>query len=363
MNNYNKERNSKEVKIQLNRAEVKKNILIKNIYKEYENYFRIVRKSILTSTEKGIFSLYSELSRSNSNELLNVKELTNFLNQNINFIINSKLPLLTIEQLKLGDISDPQKKLVNEKVLKELGEFKDYQESQEYQGVDFDYENESITKESFEFHCNNNLNSYEYYELLSDDEFLSVDLDDNGYLNSFSKQNTLKNIEDKRNIIDSVIEIIEETKPNKLNFQENLNDEVNDVFISSDNLNFFETVDKAFSNFLLNLSYKINLELFKINLIKKFLTEDTFIFLSNKNNIIKHPHPFLIKYDFNLNKLSEYTNKYSDIYLFNLSNVELEFSNLDLSICRNNINELKKKFILLNKKQIYWKNKELPLKN
>ena len=62
MNNSIKGKNLKEVKIQLKRAENKKNILIKNIYKEYEEYFKIVRKSILTSTKKGIIGIYSEFS-------------------------------------------------------------------------------------------------------------------------------------------------------------------------------------------------------------------------------------------------------------------------------------------------------------
>ena len=49
---------------------------------------------------------------------------------------------------------------------------------------------------------------------------------------------------------------------NKLNLHENLNNQASDNFISSDNFNYFETIDKAFSHFLLNLSYKINSELF-----------------------------------------------------------------------------------------------------
>ena len=268
-------------------------------------------------------------------------------------IINSKLPLLTIEQLKLGDISFPKKHLLNEKVLNELIELK------EYQKFDFEYVNELINEKSFDFHCNNSSDSYEYYELLNEEEFFSVNFDEKDYLNSFSKQNTVKYNE---YINDSVLEIIEETKPNKLTHHENLNELVNDFFISSDNLNFFENIDKAFCNFLLNLSYEINSELFKVNLVNKTITEDAFKCLSN-NNIIKHPHPFVIRFDLNLNEFSENINNFPDIYLFNISNIELEFYSIDLSICRNKINELKQRFRLLNKKQIYWKNKELKLNN
>jgi hypothetical protein len=62
LSNSIKGRNSKEVTIQLKRAETQKNILIKNIYKEYEAYFDIVRKSILSSAKKGIAGIYSNCS-------------------------------------------------------------------------------------------------------------------------------------------------------------------------------------------------------------------------------------------------------------------------------------------------------------
>ncbi len=351
MSNSIKDRNSKEVTIQLKRAEIQKNILIKNIYKEYEAYFNTVRKSMLNSARKGIAGIYSNFSI--SDKALNSNELNIFLNKNINLLIKSKLPFITIEQLKLGNISDPTKQLVNVNVLKELVK------RNQYQTVNIDYENEKTANESIEFHCDNNLNTYEYYETLSEDEISSVNLDESGYLNSFSKEISIEKIEDGKHLVNAVLEFIEETSDNKLIDYEKINDQASDVFISSDNLIFFEFIDKSFSNFLLNLSYKINLELFKIKLIKKIITEETFKCLSNNNSIIKHPDPFVIRYDLYPDKLSPINNKSSDVYLFNITNVELEFYNLDLSICRNNINELKSRFKLLNKKQRYWKNKEL----
>ena len=351
MSNSIKGINSKEVTIQLKRAEIQKNILIKNIYKEYETYLQIVRNSLFTSVEKGILSIYSDLSISNNE--LNLMEFNVFLNKNISLFINSKLPLITIEQLKLGEISDHEKQLVNVNNLKELVEIK------EYPTVNFDYENDLIANESIDFNCNNNLNTYQYYESLGDNQFTSLNLDESTYLNSFSKEISIERIEDEKHLINAVLELIEETNDNKLNDYEKINDQVNDVFISSNNLNIFEFIDKSFSNFLLNLSYKVNSELFKIKLIKRIISEETFKCLSNNNHIIKHPHPFVIKYDLNPNKISANNIQSPDIYLFNINNVELEFYNLDLSICRNNINKFKSRFRLLNKKQRYWKNKEL----
>ena len=199
MSNSIKGRNSKEVTIQLKRAEIQKNILIKNIYKEYEAYFNIVRKSMLNSVKKGIAGIYSNFSI--SDKALNSKELNIFLNKNINLLIKSKLPFITIEQLKLGDISDPTNQIVNVNVLKELVKRK------EYQTVNIDYENEKTANESIEFDCVNNLNTYEYYETLSEDEISSVNLDESSYLNSFSKEISIEKIEDGKRLVLSLIHI------------------------------------------------------------------------------------------------------------------------------------------------------------
>ena len=353
MNNNIKDRNSKEVIIQLKRAEIQKNILIKNIYKEYEIYFQIVRKLILGSTEKGIFGLYSGLSI--SDEVLNSKGLNYFLNNNISLLINSKLPLITIEQLKIAYINDSPKKLVDVNSFRQLGEFK------EYKTVYFDYEKQLMTKESLKFNCNNNSTTYKYYESLTKDELSSVNLDENQYLDSYPKQNSIKKIENEKNIVDPIIEFSEEKDDSKLNDYEKLNKE-RDFFLQWGNLNFFESIDISFSNFLLKLSYRINLELLKINLIKNIISEDSFKNLLNNKHIIQNPYPFVIRYDLNQTNLS-LDNKFSDDYLLNITNIELEFYNLELSICKNNINELKNKFRLLIKKQTYWKNKELILNN
>ena len=77
MNNSIKGKNLNEVTIQIKRAEIQKNILIKNIYKEYEAYFKIVRKSILTSVEKGIVGIYTDTSKRDT--VLHSRELNIFL--------------------------------------------------------------------------------------------------------------------------------------------------------------------------------------------------------------------------------------------------------------------------------------------
>ncbi len=86
---------------------------------------------------------------------------------------------------------------------------------------------------------------------------------------------------------------------------------------------------------------------------KKIISENTFKFLSDNKFIIKHPSPFVIEFDLNINKSFTDGVKLPSIYLLNISTVELEFKNLKLSIHRNKINELKNKFQLLVKKEKY----------
>ena len=111
-------------------------------------------------------------------------------------------------------------------------------------------------------------------------------------------------------------------------------------------------------NLLLNLSYKINQELFKANLIKKMISKDSFEYLVSRKLMIKHPRPFVVNFEFNLNRPSSNDNNLPSIIFFNISTVELEFKNLYLSIQRNKINELKNQFQRLIKKETYWKQKE-----
>ena len=125
-------------------------------------------------------------------------------------------------------------------------------------------------------------------------------------------------------------------------------------------LNNYDLIDNSLKNLLLNLSYNINQELFKAKLIKKMISKDSFDYLVGKNFMIKHPYPFVINFELNLNR-SSIGNNFPSIIFFNISTVELEFKNLNLSIQRNKINELKNKFQRLIKKETYWRQKEITL--
>ena len=91
------------------------------------------------------------------------------------------------------------------------------------------------------------------------------------------------------------------------------------------------------------------------------ISKDSFDYLVGKNFMIKHPYPFVINFELNLNRPSLTGNNFPSIIFFNISTVELEFKNLNLSIQRNKINELKNQFQRLIKKETYWRQKEITL--
>ena len=126
-------------------------------------------------------------------------------------------------------------------------------------------------------------------------------------------------------------------------------------------LNNFDLIDESLENLLFNLSYDINQELFNAKLIKKMISKDSFDYLVGKNFMIKHPYPFVINFELNLNRSSLIGNNFQSIIFFNISTVELEFKNLNLSIQRNKINELKNQFQRLIKKETYWRQKKITL--
>ena len=59
LNNFNNYIDTDKIDSQLERAEIKKRILTRNIFKEYEIYLNLVRDLLLISVEKGLNQIYS----------------------------------------------------------------------------------------------------------------------------------------------------------------------------------------------------------------------------------------------------------------------------------------------------------------
>ena len=354
MNNFNNYLDIDKINSQLERADIQKRFLIRNIYREYELYLNLVRDLLYISVEKGLSQIfdYSTI----KDNFLNEDEFCGLFKKTISRLIHTTLPFLTVEQLKINEI---EKNINNEINLNTLGSSsKTKDEHQEK----FQNEDKFQLEKPIKFLINKDIhNSSEYYQVDNHEKFASLNLDNIDENNNLSNNNIIKNIEVEKKFIFSIFELIREVKVENPRHLEKGNINQVDILPKYQSIKIFDLIDKSLENLLMNFSYKINQELFKANLIRKIISKDSFDYLVGKKLLIKHPHPFVINFKFNLNHSSSKGENLPNIIFFNISPVELEFKNLNLSIQRNKINELKIKFQRLIKKEKYWRQKEITL--
>ena len=354
LNNFNNYIDTDKINSQLERADIQKRILTRNIYREYELYLNLVRDLIFISVEKGLNQIYSYPTINDN--FLNEDEFYSLFEKKISKLIFTNLPFLTVEQLRINEI----KKNINKEIKSSI--FDSSTKTKDDQKEKFQYEDGSQIKEPTQFEISKDFsNTSEYYQAHNYEKFVSLDLDNNDHNNYLSQKNIFENLGVEKQFISSLLELIEEEKVEKPRHPEKENINQMDNLPKNEILNDFDLIDKSLENFLLNLSYNINQELFKANLIKKMISKDSFVYLVGKNFIIKHPYSFVINVQLNLNRPSLNGNNFPCIIFFNISTVELEFKNLNLSIKRNKINELKNQFQRLIKKETYWRQKEISL--
>ncbi len=354
MNNSNNHVEIDKVYSQLEKANMHKNRLIRYIYKEYELFLALLRDLLYVSVEKGLSELCSYLSIKDN--FLNANEFLCLSEKKISKLIYTNLPLLTVEQLKINVIEKKIDKKIKSQNLASSAITKHDQKEE------FQYEDFFQFEEPIQFQINEDISkSSEYYQADNHENFVSLDLDNNDNNNNFSNNNIFEKIGFEKQFVSSLVELIEEVRLEKPIHSEK--DDINqiDIKLKHQNLKDFDLIDSSLENLLLNLSYQINRELFKANLIKKMISKDSFEYLVGKKLIIKHPHPFVINFEFKSNQSSSNDDNFPSITFFNISTVELEFENLNLSIQRNKINELKNQFQDLIKKETYWKQKEITL--
>ena len=354
MNNFNNYIDTDKINSQLERADLQKRILTRNIYREYELYLNLVRDLLFISVEKGLNQIYSYPTINDN--FLNENEFYSLFEKKISKLIFMNLPFLTVEQLKINVIEKNINKEINLNFLDSSTKIKGDQKEK------FQYEDFFQLKEPIQIDISKEFsNTSEYYQAHNYEKFVSLDLDNNDHNNYLSKNNIFENLGVEKQFISSLLELIGEEKVEKPINQEKENINQMDNLPNNQILNNFDLIDKSLENLLLNLSYNINQELFKANLIKKMISKDSFDYLVGKNFMIKHPYPFVINFELNLNRSSLTGNNFQRIIFFNISTVELEFKNLNLSIQRNKINELKNQFQRLIKKETYWRQKEITL--
>ncbi len=354
MNNFNNYIDIDKINSQLERADIQKRILIKKIYRGYELYLNLVREILYISVEKGLNEIYS-YTKFNENSL-NENQFRCLFEKKISKLVYTNLPLLTVEQLKINEIE----KNINKET--DFNSLDSYPKTKDYQKEKFQYEYDFQLEEPIQFKVNNDIsNTSEYYQVENHEKLVSLDLDNNDHNYYLYNKNIIENIGVEKQFISSLLELIEEVKVEKPihSVKDNINQM--DIFPIHQSLKTFDLIDNSLENLLVNLSYKINQELFKANLIKKIISKDSFKYLVGKKLLTNHPYPFVINFVVNINKSKSEGDNIPCIIFFNISTIELEFKNLNLSNKRNKINELKNQFQRLIKKETYWRQKEITL--
>ena len=354
MNNFNNFENINKINSQLERADIQKSKLIRNIYKEYELYLSLLRDLLYISVEKGLYEIYSYLLIKDN--FLNANEFSCLFEKKIRKLIDINLPLLTVEQLKINKIEKNKNKDIYSNGLGSSIKTSDEQR-EKFRNIDgFQFD------EPIQFQISEDIsNTSEYYQAEINEKFGSLDLDNDAYNSYPSNKNIIENKEVEKQFFSALLELIEEVKVEiPRNTEKDSNSQM-DISCKHQTLKNFELIDNSLENLLLKFSYNINQELFKANLIKKMISKDSFEYLLDKKLMIKHPHPFIVNFEFNISQSSSKGDNLSSIIFFNISTVELEFKNLHLSNQRNKINDLKNQFQRLIKKETYWRQKEITL--
>ena len=148
-------KNSK-INSQLERADIQKKILTKNIHREYELYLNLVRDLLFISVEKGLNQIYSY--PTNNDNFLNENEFYSLFEKKISNLIFTYLPFLTVEQLKINEIEKNINKEINFTVFDSSAKIKDDQEEKHQ------YEDGFQLKEPTQFEITEDFsNTSEYY--------------------------------------------------------------------------------------------------------------------------------------------------------------------------------------------------------
>jgi len=102
LDNFNNYKDIDKINSQLERADIQKRILTRNIYREYELYLNLVRDLLFISVEKGLNQIYSYPTINDN--FLNGNEFYSLFEKKISKLIFANLPFLTVEQLMLNKI-------------------------------------------------------------------------------------------------------------------------------------------------------------------------------------------------------------------------------------------------------------------
>ena len=157
LNNFNNYLDIDKINSQLERAEIQKGILIRNIYREYELYLNLVRDLLFVSVEKGLNHIYSYPTINDN--FLNENEFYSLFEKKLSKLIFTYLPFLTVEQLKINEIEKNINKEINFTISDSFTKIKDDQKEKFQNEYGFQLE------EPIQIQINKDIsNTSEYYQ-------------------------------------------------------------------------------------------------------------------------------------------------------------------------------------------------------
>ena len=201
MNNFNNYIDIDKIDSQLERADIQKRTLTRNIHREYELYLNLVRDLLFISVEKGLNQIYSYPTINDN--FLNENEYCSLFEKKISKLIFTNLPFLTVEQLKINEIEKNINKDINFTVFDNSTKTKDDQKEKSQDEDVFQL------KEPTQFEISKDFsNTSEYYQVHNYEKFVSLDLDSNDHNNYLSKNNIFENLGFEKQFISSLLELI-----------------------------------------------------------------------------------------------------------------------------------------------------------
>ena len=338
------ENNYKKANNQLYFIDRKKSKIKREIYSLYDLYLKIIRSKLENYIGEAVKGLFDE--SSNGFRVKDQKTLF-FIKNDLKNLVNQILPFLTIEQLSI------KKEYKIENQVKSNLEFEGNYNLKE---VVYKTNNFKIN------HTNNSTNYCNiYYEnIINEDKFINLNLDD--FLLK-DKSFDYYNNDDGFEFINNT-NISNENNQDKLTFNIN-QDKISNYFIPielKEIILWIDTLESSLNFYLKDLSVEINNQLIKKNILKSYIKNDLLLYIFKNHFLFSNPSPFVLTFDPSLNQYIspdeiQSDNKFSKINLINIGSAELEFININLSMLRNKILDLKYNIYNLIKKENYWSNK------
>ncbi len=336
------EKTYKKINDQLFHIGCKKSKIKKEIYSLYDLYLKIIRFKLQNYIGEAIRAILFE-----SGHGFSVKDQkTNlFIKNDLKEIVNDILPFLTIEQLSIEKDYKIPNRIENNR------EFKSNYNLKEEVDTVSNFEGINITNSTN--YCN-----FYYQNLINDNKNINIGnyTLENEYIDNHKNDENFGCINSKILLSD-----FDEDKLS-LNTYQSKNSKYFVPIEFKDIILWMDTLETSLNLYLQDLSIEINNQLFKRNIFKRFINNDLLAYVFNNHLLFSNPSPFVLKFDPSLTQYINFDenfseNKFLKTNLISINSVELEFININLSMLKNKLLELKSNIYLLIKKEDYWCNK------